>query len=746
MLRSGTVVWFVVILCGGLAPVSADETVDLAEYDARIVQSDREHWSYVPVTPQPLPEVENAEWVRTPIDQFVLAKLEMRGWSPAESATPEALLRRLYLDLIGLPPTLEERAAFLANPTPERLDAIAARLLNRDGYGERWARHWLDLVRYADTNGYERDATKPHVWRYRDYVIDALNNDKPYDRFVLEQLAGDELPDMNAETLIATGFYRLGHWDDEPADPEQDRHDQLDDMIRTVSQVFLGLTTGCARCHDHKFDAITMHDYYRFSALFAPLDRPRSGRTELDLPAGSANELARVADRDRQIAERQSEITQARNTFRQEFLESGETGFADDIVVAFLAAEADRNDVETALVNEHDAALQERLESALPEETQRLIADGDRQIAALREQIPDLPRGYFMRELPGVVPVSHLLLRGSAGLPGPEVQPGLPTVLVPEQPPFPDPGENSSGRRLTLARWISSPDNPLTARVIVNRVWQHHFGLGLVRTPSDFGAVGESPTHRELLDWLAYWFVHEAEWSLKKLHLLIVRSSTYRMSSAWRTEPGTQDPANRRLWRYPYRRLEVEAIRDSILAVSGQLNRQMHGPGVYLRIPLELLESHADKESIWQPFNEEQASRRTVYAFVKRSLLVPMLEVLDLCDTTRSTDVRNVTSVAPQALTLFNGEFVNRQAAYLAQRVEREVGGVLNHQIDRIWLLALCREPAEDERTAILDFVEQEFEQFRVEKVDMTVEEARRQAMVQVCRVVLNLNEFAYVE
>jgi hypothetical protein len=326
------------------------------------------------------------------------------------------------------------------------------------------------------------------------------------------------------------------------------------------------------------------------------------------------------------------------------------------------------------------------------------------------------------------------------------VQPGLPAVLVPEQPRFLDPGESSSRRRLTLARWIASPDHPLTARVIVNRVWQYHFGVGLVRTPSDFGIIGDAPTHPELLDWLAHWFVHEADWSLKDLHLLIVRGNTYRMSSAWRDENGEQDPENRLLWRFPYRRLEVEAIRDSMLAVSGQLNRQMHGPGVYLRIPKELLESHADKESIWQPFDEEQASRRTIYAFVKRSLLVPLLEVLDLCDTTRSTDVRNVTSVAPQALTLFNGEFVNRQAAYLARRVEREAGSELDDQLSRLWLLALCREPADEELVAMRGFVEGEVEQFRAENRDVSEEEAGRRALEQVCRVVLNLNEFAYVE
>ncbi len=280
------------------ARVQGETPPDLARYDALIKPADRQHWSFQPVRQPAVPLVQDRAWVRNPIDQFVLAKLEAQGWKPAPAAEPRALLRRIYLDLTGLPPTPAEQESFLTDPSPRAFDRLVHELLSRPTYGERWARHWLDLVRYAETNGYERDATKPHVWRYRDYVIRAINDDKPFDRFLLEQLAGDELPDADAETLVASGYYRLGPWDDEPADPQEDRYDQLDDLIHTTSQVFLGLTLACARCHNHKFEPLTMHDYYRMVAIFDPLQRPRKGRLELGLPIGTRSALQAQSERD----------------------------------------------------------------------------------------------------------------------------------------------------------------------------------------------------------------------------------------------------------------------------------------------------------------------------------------------------------------------------------------------------------------------------------------------------------------
>jgi hypothetical protein len=504
------------------------------------------------------------------------------------------------------------------------------------------------------------------VWRYRDYVINALNADKPFERFVLEQLAGDELPGAEPGATIATTYLRLGHWDDEPADPKADRFDQLDDIVSTTAQAFLGLTLGCARCHDHKFEPLTTRDYYSMVAVFNPLERPRNGRTELAVPIGSAAQIAALAERDREIAELRKQPK--------------------------------------------SEALEER-------------------IRALCEATPDLPLAYTLRETSGHPPETHVLLRGSPERRGDFVLPAIPAVLSRQQPEFPPPDGRTSRRRLGLAKWIASPENPLTARVIVNRIWQQHFGQGLVRTPGDFGLMGDPPTHPELLDWLAHWFTHDAGWSLKKLHRLILTSNTWRMSRQMNREYATADPENRLLWRMPPRRLEAEAIRDSMLAVSGRLNPKMFGPAMKPPIQQAAIEANTDKDKSWRASDESEASRRTIYAFIKRGLVVPMLEVLDLADTVSSCPKRQITTVAPQALTPFNGEFVNEQARHFAKRLREEAGQDLRAQINLAWRLALCRTPTDTEASALLSF-----------------RDADGAALEQICRVILNLNEFAYPE
>jgi len=730
------------------AAAEEPDLADLAAYDRVIVPADREHWSYLPVHRAKLPVVSRKEWVRNPIDAFVLGKLEKQRWTPSAPATKRALLRRVYLDVIGLPPTPKEQQRFLDDDSPTAFEVVVDDLLKRKGYGERWARHWLDAVRYAESNGYERDAIKPSVWRYRDYVIRAFNDDKPYNRFVLEQLAGDELPNRSTETLIATGFHRLGPWDDEPADPQQDRFDQLDDIIRTTSEVFLGMTLGCARCHNHKFDAITMHDYYRMVAVFNGLQRPRSGRTELDLPAGSAEQLVAFENRDQGIAAVRVKIDELRKSFRAEFLTSGESKFTAEALAAFRTEEKKRTPSQKKLVERHAKDIEKEITIAFSSSRKEALRPLEKQIAELTKQTPSLPRAYFLNE-PGAKPAaSFLLLRGRATNRGPQVQPGFPTVLQPKQPVFSSDGKRTSQRRLKLAKWIIDPQHPLTSRVIVNRVWQHHFGRALVRTPNDFGILGETPTHPELLDWLANWFVQDADWSLKKLHRLFLTSNTYRMSKRWNDQYGKVDPENEMLWRFPYSRLEVEAIRDSMLAASGQLNRKMYGPSTYLYVPKEALDGHSDPGKIWKPFNETEASRRTVYAFIKRSMVVPFLEVLDLCDSTRPNDRRNVTSVPTQALTMFNGDFVNRQASHLARRLKQEAGKHSSRQIERAWQLVLCRAPKADETKIMKEFLVEQASTLsadaKAEQQTLSRSAARHQALVQFCRVLLNTNEFVY--
>jgi hypothetical protein len=572
--------------------------------DEVIPKKPSEHWSFQPVKRPPVPDSAH----KHPIDAFVFGKHE-----PLPQAAPMALLRRIHLDLTGLPPTIAEQDAFThhSHPSHQSYEAVIDDLLSRPEYGERWARHWLDVVRYADSNGYERDAEKPFVWRYRDYVIEALNKDKPFDRFVIEQLAGDEMPNHSLETRIATGFLRLGHWDDEPADPAADRYDQLDDIVSTTGQAFLGLTIGCARCHDHKFEPLATRDYYSLVAVFNPLERPRKGRTELTMKI-------------------------------------------DDTEV------------------------------------------------------------YTWKETSGAIPATHVLVRGSPSRLGDLVEPAVPAILAKGRADGPPSAAGATQRRLGLARWIASENNPLTARVIVNRVWQQHFGQGLVTTANDFGLMGAAPSHPELLDWLAHWFMHDAQWSLKKLHRLILTSR------AWQSVKSSDSLIR-------YRRLEVEAIRDSMLAVSGQLNPKRFGPAMKPSIPKAALEANTDKEKVWQASDEREASRRSIYAFIKRGLVVPMLETLDLADTVSSCPQRQVTTVAPQALSLFNGDFVNQQAKHFAARLKREAGDDPAKQITLAWRLALCREPTADEMAEMRSFLTQE-------------------SLEQACRVILNLNEFVYPE
>lgn len=564
-----------------------------------IAKSPAEHWSFQPVQRPPIPHSHHQH----PIDAFLF------GDRPVPSrALAEVLLRRTYLDLIGLPPTISEQDDFCKHGN---LDVVINDLLGRPEYGERWGRHWLDVARYADTNGYERDAEKPFVWRYRDYVIEALNNDKPFDRFVIEQIAGDELPDASVESHIATGFLRLGHWDDEPADPPTDRYDQLDDIVSNTVQAFLGLTIGCARCHDHKFEPLSMHDYYSLVAIFNPLTRPREGRTELTRTIEGTNV-------------------------------------------------------------------------------------------------------YAWQELSADAPATHIMLRGSATRPGERVEPAVPAILVEQQPEFPVTEKGTTGRRLGLARWIADERNPLTARVIVNRVWQQHFGEGLVSTANDFGLMGAKSAHPELHDFLAHWFMHDAQWSLKELHRLILTSR------AWQSRKTADSPIR-------YRRLEVEAIRDSMLAVSGRLNSKRFGPAFRPAIPLAAIEANTDKESVWKASAESETSRRSVYVFAKRGLIVPMFETLDMADTVCSCPQRQVTTVAPQALTLFNSEFTQQQSHAFAQRLRNEAGDDTEQQIRRAWRLALCREPTAVEQAKMEAFLNDE-------------------SLEEVCRVIMNLNEFVYPE
>ena len=722
----------IAISCIFLTSAAADDSSHELANDTK--QQAAKHWSFtVPQRPA-IPSIRDQGWARNPIDHFVLAKLEAQNWRPAPAALSHHLLRRMYLDLTGLPASVDRQQHFTKQDSTQSFDRLVDQLLASPGYGERWGRHWLDLVRYGDTNGYEKDFLKPLVYQYRDYVIQALNMDKTYDRFVLEQLAGDEIPYANSESMIATGYYRVGPWDAERGanifkkERDEERAAQLDDMVKTTGQVFLGLTLGCARCHDHKYDPITAQEYYSLVSIFNPLKRSQKERHPFTLPAASPAQLKAKETAGDRIAELIEQIA----TYR-------------------TAHEQQAASVPTITPAENSSAEPRKLTKTKNLEKQ--LASWERELNWLKElaAVEEFPQGYFMYEDSPEAPPTYLMVRGSIHNRGPEVQPAVPAALVNKQPKFLSPDEFTSRRRLSLATWIIHPDNPLTARVIVNRVWQFHFGEALVRTPSDFGSQGEKPTHPELLDWLASWFIKEGNWSLKKLHRLIMCSNTYRMSQQGNPQYREQDPDNRLLHRFPRRRLEVEIIRDSMLAVSGQLNHKKYGPAMYPFLSATDREGHFRPEielTDWHTFNEVEASRRTIYACLQRSLVLPILEVMDFCDTTQSVDQRPVTTVAPQALMLFNGEFTNRQSRHFAQRLKREAGDEPQSQITLAYRLALSRPPTDSEQTMLFNFLKRDTEKQIQETTDqgeiIAPELARRRSLEQVCRLIFNLNEFVY--
>jgi hypothetical protein len=712
------------------------------------------HWAFqVPRLP-PVPRVRNAAWVRTPIDAFVLARLEAAKVAPPPAADRRTLLRRAYLDLLGMPPTPAEQDAFLQDAAPDAWERVVDGLLARPEYGERWGRRWLDVARYAETNGYERDGGKPSAWRYRDWVINSLNADKPFDRFLTEQLAGDEVDGTNAESQIAATFLRLGTWDDEPAEPLVDRCEQMDDVLGTAATAFLGVTLRCARCHDHKFEPFSQRDYYAFAALFEPLKRPQDGRTDLDRLVGTPDELADYERRrtvwEREVVQAESALEALAGPLRTRARDMGRLMLPAEAFAAFGIAPAARSQAQRDLVARHAAAADAGVDAVAAPEEAAAVRSLRQALSEARSRRPiEPPRAYVWYEDSATAPPTRLLHRGDPAHPREEVRPGFPAVLARNPPPPPAPRSHSTGRRLWLARWLTAPDNPLTARVAVNRVWQGHFGEGLVPTENDFGLMGQPPLDQPLLDWLAVQFRSPQGttgegmgWSLKRLHRLILRSSTYRAASAWEGRAGREVFGAR--WRT--RRLEAEAVRDSILAVSGQLNPARGGPSVYPAIPRAVLEGQSRPGEGWGQSPEREAARRSVYIYVKRALAVPELEVLDAPDTTASCEQRPVSTIAPQALTFLNGDFIQAQSRHFAARLRREAGAGPEARVRRAFLLAMCRPPSEAELQACVGFLKNQEQQIRADEsaAGRPAEDAPDRALAAFCLVLLNSNEFVY--
>ncbi|HYL73592.1 MAG TPA: DUF1549 and DUF1553 domain-containing protein [Bryobacteraceae bacterium] len=713
----------------------------------------RRYWAFQPVTRPQIPAVKHKDWVATPVDAFIAARLEAKGLQFSHRADPVTLIRRVTFDLTGLPPTPEEVDAFVADRSPQAYEKVVDRLLASPHYGERWARHWLDLARFAESEGFKSDETRPNAWRYRDYVIRSFNDNKPYDRFVKEQIAGDELWPNDPWARIATGFNR--HYPDESnaRNLMQRRQEILNDITDTVGATFLGMTYGCARCHTHKFDPILHTDYYRLQAFFA------NTAADDEIPMISPEEMkqyrARKAVWEEKTKPVRNQITALIEPKRQALLKDFVDKYPPEIQAIIAKPAAERNPFEWQmyykakpyLVIEDDAAGK----ALKGEDRKKYLA-----LAASLKQFADLdpgdaPMGIGMRDLSDKAPATHLLNVGAYDSPLEEVQPGFLTIVNPNAPAIvPPAGLNSTGRRTALANWIASADNPLTARVMVNRIWYHHFGQGIAPSPSDLGAMGGRPTHPELLDWLAAEFVRSG-WDIKAMHKLLVMSNAYRQSSSFNEAAAQEDPRDTLLWRFPRERLEGEVIRDSALAVSGLLNDKMGGPSVYPELPVGAIKSRGG----WKVSDLEERNRRSVYIFVKRTARYPMMEAFDMPDTHESCGRRNQTITAPQAMSLMNDKVSLEWAQAFAGRLLAEAGTDPQAEIDRAYRLAFGRRPDGFEKDTIVTFFSKQ-KQLIAERaahgeklalpspVPAGYDPAQAAALVDFCQMLLNSNEFVY--
>jgi hypothetical protein len=666
----------------------------------------------------PIPPVRYRHWISNPIDAFILARLEAKGLQPAPAADKRALLRRVYFDLIGVPPTLAEANAFMSDSSATAYENLIDRLLADSRYGERWARHWLDLARFAETDGFAIDGERPTAWRYRDYVIRSLNKDKPYDTFIKEQIAGDELPGgERSEKLVALGFLRMGTWEADANFKTQLRQDVLNELTSTVGQVFLGFTVGCARCHDHKYDPIPQRDFYRLQAFFAPMrfeDRP-AAFLDVENPKEMKSELRRLED--------ESELTAAALKVVEQEMKA-KFAAAKNIKVD----DKEANQYTASLKNERDLIFSAQDRAAWREASNNARRTQD-SIGRYR------PLAYSASDVtPPHVPEvasTYVLAGGELSGRGEKVEPGFPQAIAGnlENAKIPFAG-GSSGRRTALAEWIASPDNPLTARVMVNRMWLHHFGEGIVRTPSDFGINGDRPTHPELLDYLATQLV-EKKWSLKAVHKLMLLSSTYRQATFHPlfAKHAEADAKNELMWRMNWIRLEGETIRDSILAASGQLTPSSGGPGVFVSIPDDVAQGFEFFK--WFPSEKQQQARRTIYTFQRRSVMNPMIEVFDGANMSEVCSRRSTTVVPTQSFSLLNSEFTRNSAKHFADRVIELAGPDLDKGVETAFQLALSRRPSAAERA-----------KFHASAAGKPLAEA----LARLGVVLFNINEFIYLE
>ena len=650
----------------------------LAGRPKEFTAADRAWWSFQPVREPALPEVNDAAWTRTPVDRFILAGLESAGLVPATAASKVALVRRLYFDVLGLPPTREQVEEFVSDTAPDAWEKLVDRLLASPRYGERQARLWLDLVRYADSDGYKADDYRPDAWRYRDYVIAAFNDDKPYDLFLSEQLAGDELFPGNPEALVATGYLRHWIYEYNNRDAAGQWNVILNDITDTTADVFMGLGLQCARCHDHKFDPLLQADYYRLQAFFAPLD-PRDGTAVLT-PGQKAERQTQLVKWETATAGVRRHIAEIQAPELEKSRQKAVSMFPPETKALLDKPAADRTPHEQQIASlawKQVLYEWERVDSKIKGEAKEQLIALRKELAAFDALKPGpLPTAATAGDVGRVAPPVTIPRREAEG----GILPGFPTLLAPE-PAVVTPHPDSTGRRSALAAWLARPDNPLTARVMVNRVWQQHFGKGLTTTASDFGTLGDKPSHPELLDWLAHHFTTNG-WSLKKLHRLILKSAAWRQShlSPVAERARMADPENRLLWRWTTRRLEAEQIRDAIFQATGELDLEAGGAGV-----------------------DSSKPRRTIYTKILRNVRDPLTDVFDAPQNFQSTASRDTTTTATQSLFLANSRFMGDRAGAMALSLSSLTESP--SQVETAWWRTQGRAPTTDEREEALAFL-----------------------------------------
>jgi Protein of unknown function (DUF1553)/Protein of unknown function (DUF1549) len=764
---SGLLTTFSVFL---LCLEASASTAVVARSEMVVSDKDRQHWSYLPLKSPPLPPVKSSAFVRTPVDRFILAGLEEKKLMPSRPADPRKLARRIYFDLTGLPPTPEQVETFIkisASHGRPAVDSLVDALLASPRYGERWARHWLDVARYADSDGQESDADRPTAHYYRDFVIGGLNSDLAFDAFVRWQLAGDELEPDDPQAIAATGFIVAGTHavlGDNLMEEEKirTRFNELDDMIATTGSALLGLTVGCARCHDHKYDPVPRRDYYRMLCAF-------NGGDRAPVPLASLEDVRRHREAEGKWKEEFETAKKRLDDWLKEARKPHETAARAAKIDALKASDDEKALLKNDPEGKQAKELAKKFSKELKVEDKDLrpfLSDEERGEWKAREKALKAVEARKPKALPtalafadfGTKPrETFLLARGDFRAKSEPVELGFLTALTRGKGPedywaaarAASRRSDSTQQRRALAEWMTDVGHGagnLVARVIVNRVWQHHFGEGLVRTVNDFGARGEPPTHPELLEWLASEFVNGG-WKLKPLHRLIMTSSVYLQDTTFDAAKAKVDPDNRLLWRRRPQRMESEILRDAMLAVSGTLNLQMFGPAIKAPIVPEAIQARNMTDPYPKDLKDLPATRRrSVYMFHKRVVQHPLMQAFDGPDAQASCGRRENTTVAPQALALLNDKFVRARSLDFAQRVAKEAGAEPEGQVRLAWRLALGRQPSSNELDSATAFINAQVRQRATRDPGKSKLETQPLALADLCQVIFAMNEFIYVD